>query len=173
MVPAGYNQNVQIVQNHDFVMVHNEMVHTARIIPSTDGRIRRRNSGRGAAIRAATGKATRWSSKRRISTTRPGISSAAGAGRSTTTSNWSNATRWSTPTRCSTNSPSPTPPPGRNRGRRRYRFAHNRPVYEYACHEGNGGHGSVFCAGRARSNAKRRRRRKLLPAADGLVSLAT
>ena len=37
MIPAGYNQNVQIVQNHDYVMVHNEMVHTARIIP-VDGR---------------------------------------------------------------------------------------------------------------------------------------
>jgi hypothetical protein len=37
MVPAGYNQNLQIVQNHDYVMVHNEMVHTARIIP-VDGR---------------------------------------------------------------------------------------------------------------------------------------
>ena len=37
MVPAGYNQNVQIVQNHDYVMVHNEMVHSARIIP-LDGR---------------------------------------------------------------------------------------------------------------------------------------
>ena len=37
MVPAGCNQNVQIVQNHDYVMVHNEMVHSARIIP-LDGR---------------------------------------------------------------------------------------------------------------------------------------
>ena len=33
MVPAGYNQNLQIVQTRDYVMVHNEMVHTARIIP--------------------------------------------------------------------------------------------------------------------------------------------
>jgi hypothetical protein len=33
MIPVGYNQNVQIVQTHDYVMVHNEMVHTARIIP--------------------------------------------------------------------------------------------------------------------------------------------
>ena len=37
MMPVGYNQNVQIVQTHDYVMVHNEMVHTARIIP-VDGR---------------------------------------------------------------------------------------------------------------------------------------
>jgi hypothetical protein len=33
MIPVGYNQNVQIVQTRDYVMVHNEMVHTARIIP--------------------------------------------------------------------------------------------------------------------------------------------
>jgi hypothetical protein len=37
MIPVGYNQNVQIVQTRDYVMVHNEMVHTARIIP-VDGR---------------------------------------------------------------------------------------------------------------------------------------
>src|SRR5262245_7917582 len=37
MIPVGYNQNVQIVQTRDYVMVHNEMVHTARIIP-LDGR---------------------------------------------------------------------------------------------------------------------------------------
>src|SRR5215471_6726269 len=37
MIPVGYNQNVQIVQTRDYVMVHNEMVHTARIIP-IDGR---------------------------------------------------------------------------------------------------------------------------------------
>ena len=37
MMPVGYNQHVQIVQTRDYVMLHNEMVHTARIIP-LDGR---------------------------------------------------------------------------------------------------------------------------------------
>lgn len=37
MVPAGYNQNVQIVQTRDYVVIHNEMVHNARIVP-LDGR---------------------------------------------------------------------------------------------------------------------------------------
>jgi hypothetical protein len=37
MVPVGYNQNVQIVQTHDSVMIHNEMVHTARIVPLDGG----------------------------------------------------------------------------------------------------------------------------------------
>src|SRR5216683_3693167 len=33
MVPGGYNQNVQIVQHPDYVVLLNEMVHNARIIP--------------------------------------------------------------------------------------------------------------------------------------------
>jgi len=37
IMPVGYNQNLQIVQTRDYVMVHNEMVHTARVIP-LDGR---------------------------------------------------------------------------------------------------------------------------------------
>jgi len=37
MVPVGYNQNMQLVQTGDHVMVLNEMVHDARIIP-LDGR---------------------------------------------------------------------------------------------------------------------------------------
>jgi hypothetical protein len=37
MVPGGYNQNVQIVQAPGYVVVFNEMVHSARIIP-LDGR---------------------------------------------------------------------------------------------------------------------------------------
>jgi hypothetical protein len=37
MVPAGYNMNVQIVQTRDHVMIMNEMVHSARVVP-LDGR---------------------------------------------------------------------------------------------------------------------------------------
>jgi hypothetical protein len=37
MVPGGYNQNVQIVQAPGYVVLMNEMVHSARIIP-LDGR---------------------------------------------------------------------------------------------------------------------------------------
>jgi hypothetical protein len=39
VLPAGYNQNVQIVQTRDHVVILNEMVHDARIIP-LDGRPR-------------------------------------------------------------------------------------------------------------------------------------
>jgi hypothetical protein len=37
MVPGGYNMNVQIVQTPTYVVIMNEMVHTARIVP-LDGR---------------------------------------------------------------------------------------------------------------------------------------
>ena len=37
MVPGGYNMNVQIVQTPDHVVIMNEMVHSARVVP-LDGR---------------------------------------------------------------------------------------------------------------------------------------
>ena len=37
MVPGGYNQNVQLLQTPGFVVIHNEMVHSARVVPM-DGR---------------------------------------------------------------------------------------------------------------------------------------
>ena len=37
MVGVGYNQHVQIVQTPEYVLIHTEMVHTARIVP-LDGR---------------------------------------------------------------------------------------------------------------------------------------
>ena len=39
MTPGGYNQNVQIVQHAEYVVLLNEMIHNARIIP-LDGRPR-------------------------------------------------------------------------------------------------------------------------------------
>jgi hypothetical protein len=39
MVPGGYNQLVQLVQTRDYLLIHNEMVHNARIVP-LDGRSR-------------------------------------------------------------------------------------------------------------------------------------
>ncbi|MGE3512372.1 MAG: hypothetical protein AB7N65_26200 [Vicinamibacterales bacterium] len=32
IIPGGYNQNVQLVQTRDYVVIHTEMVHTARIV---------------------------------------------------------------------------------------------------------------------------------------------
>lgn len=37
MTPGGYNQNVQIFQSPQHVVIHNEMIHNARIVPM-DGR---------------------------------------------------------------------------------------------------------------------------------------
>jgi hypothetical protein len=33
MQPSAYNNNVQIVQTRDYVVIHNEMVHNARVVP--------------------------------------------------------------------------------------------------------------------------------------------
>jgi hypothetical protein len=35
MAPSAYNNNVQIVQTKDYVVIHNEMVHNARVAPIT------------------------------------------------------------------------------------------------------------------------------------------
>lgn len=37
MTPAGYNQNVQVIQHPHYVVLLNEMVHNARIIPLDEG----------------------------------------------------------------------------------------------------------------------------------------
>ena len=37
MLPAGYNNNVQLVQSPGYVVIHSEMIHDARIVP-LDGR---------------------------------------------------------------------------------------------------------------------------------------
>jgi hypothetical protein len=39
IIPGGYNQNIQLVQTRDYVVIHNEMNHNARIVP-LDGRPR-------------------------------------------------------------------------------------------------------------------------------------
>ena len=36
MIPGSYNNNMQLVQTEDHVMILNEMVYTARIIPYAD-----------------------------------------------------------------------------------------------------------------------------------------
>ena len=68
MLPTAYNNNAQFVQTRDHVVIVNEMVHDARIIPF-DGRpvSSKQRPAVARAIRAAAGKATRWSSRRRIS----------------------------------------------------------------------------------------------------------
>ncbi len=35
MVPSAYNNNVQVVQTHDYVTIVNEMIHSARIVDLT------------------------------------------------------------------------------------------------------------------------------------------
>jgi hypothetical protein len=37
MIPSAYNNNVQLIQSRDYVVIYNEMIHNARIVP-IDGR---------------------------------------------------------------------------------------------------------------------------------------
>ena len=69
MTPGAYNNNVQLFQTPEYVVILNEMIHDARIVP-LDGRPHGQHSASGREIRAATGRATRWSSTRRISSAR-------------------------------------------------------------------------------------------------------
>ena len=71
--PAGYNNAYQIVQSRGYVVIHYEMIHAARVIP-TDGRSAsaRRRCGSGTAIQWVTGKATRSLSTSRITTAKDG-----------------------------------------------------------------------------------------------------
>ena len=68
MMPAIYGNSYQIVQGQGYVAIRYEMIHETRVIP-LDGHAarRRRASSSTWATRAATGKATRSSSKRRTS----------------------------------------------------------------------------------------------------------
>ena len=71
LMNAGYNANYQIVQAPGYVMILTEMIHDVRIIPLDDRpQPPRRACGSGPASRAAAGKATRWSSRRRTSMAR-------------------------------------------------------------------------------------------------------
>ena len=67
MIPGPYNNNYQILQTPTHVVILHEMIHDARIVPSTGVRTSGRTSGSGSAIRAADGKATRSSSRQRTS----------------------------------------------------------------------------------------------------------
>ena len=74
MVPPAYNDILQIFQTRDYVVVFQEMSNNLpRIIPMDGRPTWRRRSACGRAIRAAAGKATRWLSRRPISTARPTI----------------------------------------------------------------------------------------------------
>ena len=69
MVPGPYNNLVQIFQSPGYVVIVNEMVHDSRVVP-LDARPHLGDGfSSGPATRAATGRATRWSSTRGISRT--------------------------------------------------------------------------------------------------------
>ena len=154
--PAGYNNAYQIVQTPGYVVIHYEMIHMARIIP-TDGR-----AALPATVRlwdgdpSATGKATRWSSTSPTTTAR-------GGSRPTRRPAASRAFRRAK--RCTSSSDSRGPVPTID-----YQVTiddpkvYTRPwtvqiplnrdddyqIYEYACHEGNHAIEHMLRGGRAR-----------------------
>ena len=68
MIPGAYNNDFQLFQTPGYVVILNEMVHDARIVPWMGARTGAFVSGR--ETRAATGREIRWSSTRRISNAR-------------------------------------------------------------------------------------------------------
>ena len=67
MIGGGYNAYVQLFQTADYVVLHTEMVHDARIVPLNGRPPLPSHIASGGATRAAAGKATRSSSRRRTS----------------------------------------------------------------------------------------------------------
>ena len=116
MLPAIYGDSYQIVQGQGFVAIRIEMIHETRVIPLGN----QPHVSKGIALDmgdpAATGKATRWSSRRRTS----------GTAASTATAirrrcGWSSASPASRLRRSSGPSRSTIRRPGRGRGRSRCR----------------------------------------------------
>lgn len=68
LVPALYNNNIEIVQSADSILIEVEMVHDARIV-HMNAKHQSRMSASGSATPLDTGKATHWLSKRRTLTT--------------------------------------------------------------------------------------------------------
>ena len=64
MAPMGYNNAYEIMQTPDYVLIRYEIIHDMRIIP-LDGRapLHEQHPAVLGAIRAAGGRATRWSSR--------------------------------------------------------------------------------------------------------------
>ena len=148
MFPVVYNNAYQIVQTPGYVLIVAEMIHDARIIPiSSDGAARTtmRACARGAATHAVTGKARRWSSTPRTSTTAAGLPPAQNCGAAARRAGQRAAAHRralhaaSTTTRCSTRSRSTIrrTTPRRGRSRIRSRATTKYQMFEYACHEGN------------------------------------
>ena len=108
MLPSAYNNNVQILQTPDTIVIFNEMVHNARVVP-LDGRAHLRDD-----VRLWTGNARgRWEGSTLVVETRNFLRETGFAG---TGMAWSNGSSGWTPTRCATSSPSRTrsasPSPG-------------------------------------------------------------
>jgi len=70
LLPEGYNSNLRITQAPGYVVIETEMVHNARVIPSTAGRMPARVFASTSVTTAVDGRETPSSSRARTSTTR-------------------------------------------------------------------------------------------------------
>ena len=71
MAPSAYNNVFQLFQTPDHVVIFNEMVHDARVVPLDDSaHLPPPTCGSGMGTHAVTGTATHWSSKQSTSPTR-------------------------------------------------------------------------------------------------------
>ena len=175
MMPAIYGNAYEITQAPGYVAIRYEMIHETRVDPA---RRRARTLGDLAAAlwatRAATGRATRWSSRPPTSTLRtrlPNGSPAEAARWSSGSRRWRpNTIEWSV----TVERPRHV---GRGRGRSRMTLTEDpeQPLFEYACHEGNYAMRNILSAARARRKRPPRRlssrSRRDRPARDSVTRL--
>ena len=150
-LPVGYNAGNQIVQGPGYVAIRYEMIHETRLIPLDGRRMSASASAPTWATRAAIGKATRWSSRRPISTARPGSPATAAPPTPATPSGWWNASRaWIADTlqyEATIDDPTMWTRPWTVALPLKQDPGYG--MFEYACHEGNYGLRNILSASRA------------------------
>ena len=114
MLPGVYNNNVQFMQTRDYVVIVNEMIHDARIVPM-DGR------PHGTMPRWMGDSRGHWEGATLVVDTINFTRQDRAFADPTSTCTWSSASRASTPTRSSTASRPRIRRRGRGRGRRSFR----------------------------------------------------
>ena len=149
MSAGGYNNHLRLLQTPGNIVIWTEQIHDARIIPM-DGRATDRGQHQAVdgKVLVVTGRATRWSSRRPISTARQAIK----ALQKTCIS--SNGSPVLMRKRSSTNTRSRTPA---TYARPWTAFIAMKPLdgemYEFACHEGNYGMLGILTGARADEKA--------------------
>ena len=149
MVPSAYNNNVQLLQTPDHVVILNEMVHNARIVP-LDGR------PHGAIPQWVGDSRAHWEEDATLVVETRGFGDQVGLpGRGPPRAcAWWNALRSSVPTPSGTSSPWRIPRRGHGHGTAVVPMKRTPgPLFEYACHEGNYSMAGILGGARAEERA--------------------